>query len=96
MQPSSKTFSATQKLHFLSFKTIKEKVAHFLLQQSGDRYHSFELKNTQQQLADLFGVTRPSLARVLGEMQTDGLIKIEKKTVTLLDKNALNRLLRNG
>lgn len=86
----------SQKLHFLSFKTIKEKVAHFLLQQAGDLYHSFELKNTQQQLAEMFGVTRPSLARVLGDMQNEGLIKIEKKTVTLLDKEELNSLLKNG
>ncbi|WP_340112095.1 Crp/Fnr family transcriptional regulator [Maribellus mangrovi] len=93
---SSRAQFLSQKLNFLSFKTIREKVAHFLLQQAGDRYHSFELKNTQQQLADLFGVTRPSLARVLGDMQSDGFIKIEKKTVTLLDKNALNKLLKNG
>ncbi|WP_167610725.1 Crp/Fnr family transcriptional regulator [Maribellus sediminis] len=93
---SSRAQFLSQKLNFLSFKTIREKVAHFLLQQVGDRYHSFELKNTQQQLADLFGVTRPSLARVLGGMQAEGFIKIEKKTVTLLDKNALNELLRNG
>ena len=86
----------SQKLHFLSFKTIKEKVAHFMLQQAGDRFHSFELKNTQQQLAEMFGVTRPSLARVLGEMQNENLIKIEKKTVTLLDKEGLNSLLKNG
>ncbi|WP_347839429.1 Crp/Fnr family transcriptional regulator [uncultured Draconibacterium sp.] len=86
----------SQKLHFLSFKTIKEKVAHFLLQQAGEKFHSFDLKNTQQQLAELFGVTRPSLARVLGEMQNDELIKIEKKTVTLLDKKGLNKLLLNG
>lgn len=86
----------SQKLHFLSFKTIKEKVAHFLLQQTGDRLHSFELRNTQQQLAELFGVTRPSLARVLGDMQNEQLIKIEKKTITLLEKKKLNDLLRNG
>ena len=93
---SSRAQFLSQKLHFLSFKTIKEKVAHFLLQQAGDDLHSFELNNTQQQLAELFGVTRPSLARVLGEMQNYGLIKIEKKTVTLLNKNALNQLLLNG
>ncbi len=86
----------SQKLHFLSFKTIREKVAHFLLQTAGDQFHSFELKNTQQQLADLFGVTRPSLARVFGEMQKQKLIKVEKKTVTLLDKKALNKMLRHG
>lgn len=86
----------SQKLHFLSFKTIKEKVAHFLLQQAGDRFHSFELNNTQQQLAEMFGVTRPSLARVLGDMQSEKLIKIDKKTVTLLDKQKLNSLLEDG
>lgn len=93
---SSRAQFLSQKLHFLSFKTIKEKVAHYLLKQTGEKFHSFELKATQQQLADLFGVTRPSLARVLGDMQNEGLIKIEKKTVTLLDKRALNELLRNG
>jgi CRP-like cAMP-binding protein len=87
--------SISTRAQFLS-QTIKEKVAHFLLQQAGDLYHSFELKNTQQQLAEMFGVTRPSLARVLGDMQNENLIKIEKKTVTLLDKERLNSLLKNG
>ncbi|HKI88917.1 MAG TPA: Crp/Fnr family transcriptional regulator [Draconibacterium sp.] len=93
---STRTQFLSQKLHFLSFKTIKEKVAHFLLTQAGEQFHSIELKSTQQQLADLFGVTRPSLARVFGEMQREGLIKIERKTVTLLNKQKLNSLLRNG
>lgn len=92
---SSRTQFLSQKLHFLSFKTIKEKVAHYLLQKAGERLHSIELKNTQQQLADLFGVTRPSLARVLAEMQREKLIVIEKRTVTLLNKQKLNELLRN-
>lgn len=93
---SSRTQFLSQKLHFLSFKTIKEKIAHFLLQKAGERLHSVELNNTQQQLADLFGVTRPSLARVLAEMQREKLIIIEKRTVTLLNKEKLNELLRNG
>jgi CRP/FNR family transcriptional regulator, dissimilatory nitrate respiration regulator len=92
---SSRTQFLSHKIHFLSFKTIKEKMAHYLLQKAGDRYHSVELQNTQQQLADLFGVTRPSLARVLAEMQREKLIIIEKRTVTLLNKQKLNKLLRN-
>lgn len=92
---SSRAQFLSQKLHFLSFKTIKGKVAHFLLQQAGEKFHSVELKNTQQQLADLFGVTRPSLARVFGEMQKEGLISIKNKTVTLLNRKALNELITN-
>jgi len=93
---SSRAQFLSQKLHFVNFKTIKGKVAHFLLKQAGDKFHSVELKNTQQQLADLFGVTRPSLARVFGEMQKEGLIKITNKTVTLIDKKALNDLMNNA
>lgn len=93
---SSRSQFLSEKLRFLSFKTIREKVAHFLLQQAGDRLHSIELKATQQQLSDLFGVTRPSLARVLGEMQREKLIIMEKKTVTLLNRQKLHEILRNG
>ncbi|MGE0020100.1 MAG: Crp/Fnr family transcriptional regulator [Draconibacterium sp.] len=93
---SSRAQFLSQKLHFLSFKTIKGKVAHFLLQQAGDKFHSVELKNTQQQLADLFGVTRPSLARVFSEMQKEGLISISAKTVTLPDKAKLSELINHA
>ena len=92
---SSRAQFLSQKLHFLSFKTIRGKVAHFLLMQAGEKFHSVELKNTQQQLADLFGVTRPSLARVFGEMQKEGIIIISNKTVTLLDKKALNEIMNH-
>jgi CRP-like cAMP-binding protein len=93
---SSRAQFLSQKLHFLSFKTIRAKVAQYLLQQAGEKFHSVELRNTQQQLADLFGVTRPSLARVFGEMQKEGIIRIKNKTVTLLDRKALNELMINA
>jgi len=93
---SSRAQFLSQKLHFLSFKTIKGKVAHYLLQQAGDRFHSVELKNTQQQLADLFGVTRPSLARVFGDMQKEGLISISNKTVKLINKEKLSELINHA
>ncbi len=93
---SSRAQFLSQKLHFLSFKTIRGKVAHYLLQQAGDRFHSVELKNTQQQLADLFGVTRPSLARVFGDMQKEGLISISNKTVKLINREKLSELINHA
>ena len=71
-------------------------MAHFLLQQAEKQKDTIELKSTQQQLADLFGVARPSLARVFGEMQREGLIRIQKKQITILDKTALNNIIQNG
>ena len=93
---SSRSQFLSQKLHFLNFKTIREKVAHFLLQQIGDRLHSIELNTTQQQFAELLGVTRPSLARVLSEMQREKLFIIERKTVTILNRKKLNEILQNA
>lgn len=92
---SSRTQFLSNKLHFLSFRSIKGKVAHFLLQEAGTRFKSIELNQTQQQLAELFGVTRPALARVLGEMQRDGIIQIDRKIIYLTDKEKLNQLLYN-
>ncbi|NOY97335.1 MAG: Crp/Fnr family transcriptional regulator [Chlorobi bacterium] len=93
---SSRTQFLSEKLHFLSFKSIKEKIANLLLNMAGSTYHSVELKYTQQQLADLFGVTRPSLARVFGKMQDEGLIKINKRTITLTNKKGLNELFQKN
>lgn len=92
---STRTQFLSQKIYFLSFKTIREKIAHFLLKKAGDKLHSIEIRETQQQLADLFGVTRPALARVLGEMQSEGIIRIERKTIELTDRKRLNQLLHH-
>ncbi len=93
---SSRSQFLSRKLHFLSFKTIKGKMAHYLFQQAGSKLHSVELKSTQQQMAELFGVTRPSLARVIGEMQDEKLIAVEKRTVRILNKEKLGKIIRNG
>ena len=93
---SSRAQFLSGRLHFLSFKTIREKIAHFLLQEAGTGMNTVELRSTQQQLADLFGVTRPALARVFGDMEKEGLIRIDRKKIVLLDKERLNVLLRQS
>jgi len=85
----------SQKLKFLSFKTIKQKIAHFLLEQAGDRLQTVEIKQSQEQLAEMFGVTRPSLARTLGEMNQERLIETQRRFIKILDKNRMNLLLKN-
>jgi CRP-like cAMP-binding protein len=85
----------SQKLKFLSFKTIKQKIAHYLLEQAGDRLAVVELPQTQEQLAEMFGVTRPALARALGEMNQEQLIEVQRKSIRILNKERMNQLL-NG
>lgn len=83
------------KLFFMSFKTIRQKIASYLLrisgQQNGDQ---IILDRSQQELADYFGVSRPSLARELAHMQEDRLITADRKTITLLNKSELTRLIQ--
>ena len=93
---TSRSQFLSEKIKFLSFKTIKGKLAYYFMQLSSQNLHSIQLKATQQQLADLFGVTRPSLARVLGEMQQKKLILVERKTVTILNREKLKSILLNG
>ncbi len=84
----------SQKLKFLSFKTIRQKIAHFLLEKAGDRLQTVEIPQSQSQLAEMFGVTRPSLARTLGEMSQEGLIETDRRFIKILDKNRMNHLLK--
>jgi len=85
----------SQKLKFLSFKTIKQKIAHYLLEKAGDRLQTVEIQQSQGQLAEMFGVTRPSLARTLGEMCQEGLIETDRRCIKILDKNRMNQLLKS-
>jgi len=85
----------SQKLKFLSFKTIKQKIAHFLLEKAGDWLQTVEIQQSQEQLAEMFGIARPSLARTLGEMVQEGLIETQRRSIKILDKERMNQLLKS-
>lgn len=91
---SSRSQFLSNKIKFFSFTTIKNKFAQYILELAKDDLYIVELKQTQQQLSELFGVTRPSFARTIREMQKEGLIKIEKKQVEILNRNALVELIK--
>lgn len=80
----------SDKLFFMSFKTIRQKLASYLLRLSNQQQSEhIILDRSQQQLSDYFGVSRPSLARELAHMQEDKLIIVERKQVTILHKQEL-------
>jgi len=90
---ANRTQFLTNRLQLLSIKTIKGKLAHFLLENSEKEGKSFEINRNQTELADFFGVARPSLARSLSEMVQDGLISIRKKEYCILNYKGLRELL---
>jgi len=81
----------SSKLRFLSFKTIRGKLAHFLLELDRKQKGNGEilLDKTQEELADLFGVARPSLSRSLRELHHEGSIDAQKQRVIIVDRERL-------
>jgi CRP-like cAMP-binding protein len=85
----------SNKIKFLSFTTIKGKLAQYLLdlsQQSGST--SLVLPHSQSQLAELFGVARPSVGRAVGEMNQEYVIRTEGRKVEILDRRGLTSYLK--
>lgn len=86
----------SDKLLLVSFKTIRQKVASYLLRLHREQQSTLciTLDRSQQALSDYFGVSRPSLSRELAHMQNDGLIKMGRKQIEIIDKEALVRLIQ--
>lgn len=91
---ANRTQFLTNRLQLLSIKTIKGKLAHFLLESASDVDSWFEINRNQTELADFFGVARPSLARSMSELVQDGLMVIEKKKYKILNRKGLRDLLQ--
>jgi len=88
----TKALFLSGRIRFLSFRTIRGKFAHYLSSLPGASSGSVIVDRTQQELSEFFGVTRPSLARAIGEMEDDGLIAVNRREVSLLDIRGLSRL----
>jgi CRP-like cAMP-binding protein len=89
---SNRSQFLSEKIKFLNFKTIKGKLAQYILHKAGNDKNEFVLDRTQNDLADFFGVARPSIARVIGELEEKGLLLIKGKRVKILDKKGLSEL----
>jgi len=84
----------TKKLHFMSFRTIRQKLAMYILRLSKEAQSDIiQLDRTKSALAEYFGISRPSLERELTTMQHNGLIIAEKRKIEIKNKKELIRLI---
>ena len=83
----------SQKLQMISIKSIKGKLSLFILEHTTEEKNSFILKRNRTQLAEYFGVQRPSLARSISELVDQGVIAIDKRQVTVLKRSELRKVL---
>jgi len=89
---SNRSQFLSEKIKFLNFKTIRGKLAQFILQSAGADKSEITLSMTQNEIAEYFGVARPSIARVLGEMENEGIISTRGKYFKIIDKKRLTEL----
>lgn len=84
----------SRKLHFMSFRTIRQKLAVYLVGLSkaqGSDTVTFD--QPKSALAEYFGVARPSFEREITAMQNDGLISADRKAVTIRRRQELIKLI---
>ena len=85
----------SKKLKLLSLHTIKGKIAHYLLDLSKKQDSGvLTLPNTQSEIADIFGTTRPSIGRAFRDMHNEGIIRAQGKRVEILNNKKLSALLK--
>lgn len=85
----------SDKMFYMGLKTMKGKFARLLLDQAEqEKSLNFRLRTTQREMAELFGVTRPALARAIGEMSAEGAIYADRKQITILYPEKLRQYLK--
>lgn len=93
---SNRSRFLSEKLKFHAFMSIKDKIAHYLLKEQAEQQSPLiRLRHTQQELADMFGIARPSLARAMAEMEKAGLIRAKNKEVEIVDIKRLSSYIKN-
>jgi len=90
---SSRSQFLSEKIKFLNFKTIRGKLAQYILNLPLEGSNRARLDRTQSDLADFFGVARPSIARALGELEQQGIIRAEGKSIEITDRKRLSDLI---
>lgn len=78
----------SEKLRFHSFKSLRAKLAFYLINEA-QQQDSFKLRHSQNELAELFGVARPSVGRIFMQLQEDGVIDIRYKQVSIINRQLL-------
>jgi CRP/FNR family transcriptional regulator, dissimilatory nitrate respiration regulator len=88
---------ATQLIEALSLKGTDQRLAAFLLHRcsmscEGPETDLFELCITQRELAKMLGTTPETLSRVIRRMEEEGLIEGTGRTIRIVDRPGLHRM----
>lgn len=90
---SDRTQFLSDKIKFLQFNTIKRKVLLYVYNISGGRLKNIYLPSNQTKLAEYFGISRPSLGRVLNELEKEGYFKVCRNQITNINIEKIEKFI---
>lgn len=99
---SSEVRPHLSQLDNFTFKSARERLAAMLLQLAmrfgarSDVGVRIEMSLKREELAELTGITPETLARLLSAFQTERLLSLRSRTITLTDVSRLSRIARCG
>lgn len=80
----------TKRLRVLSLLTVREKVAWLLNELAKEQgADTITLTQTRQQIADMFGIQKFSLLRVLSDFQKEGAISVEGRQIRITNRSKM-------
>lgn len=82
-----------KKIYALSFKTLKEKLASYLLDHSSENNPSVPVPDTHE-IAEYFAATRSSLLSVIEDMEKKHIIRKTEDIIEILNRRALTDILK--
>ncbi len=81
---SDKAITLTDKINSISLKTIRECIIDFLTYEYHiQKSNVIKLNMSKKEMAERFGIQRPSLSRELKKMRNDGLLEYDAKTIII-------------
>lgn len=93
---AEKVHEGALRLHYLRFRTLKKMLSAYLLDNAQpDVTKPFTLPLNKSMLADMLGVSRPAMVRVLSAMQGEGLISYRLNSYHILKPDALEAILND-
>lgn len=85
---SNKLQILSEKVRLISLRTIRAKLAYYILKES-EGANSFQLRTSKQEMANLFGVSRQALTNVMNQLHNENIIYAEKRKVKIINRQAL-------
>lgn len=91
---SNKVLMLNKKIKNISFKSIKEKVSNYILEESIiQNTDTISLDESKQDIAAKLGIPRPSFSRELMRLKTLGIINFNRRFIKIINKEELENIL---